>query len=138
VGTSLLLCWVYWCEGGATCHSRDITAIANPNHPISSQWTKSSPTLHFFLFEKQFHSDICHNREEKDCCNFCFLPTLSLTVLDFFFCVIHIKMTVEAVIHTGLCWCLVNCLLQQIHYSRGLFILECLFKKVLEGFFGME
>jgi len=25
------------------------------NHPINSWWTKSSPELHFFLFEKLFH-----------------------------------------------------------------------------------
>jgi len=36
-------------EGGTTCHSHEITAIANHNHPINSPWTKWSPTLHFLL-----------------------------------------------------------------------------------------
>jgi len=35
---------LYWCKGWTTCHSHDITAIANHNHPINSR----SSSLHFF------------------------------------------------------------------------------------------
>jgi len=35
------------------------------SYPINARWTKLSPALHFFLFEKPFHSDICHNMEEN-------------------------------------------------------------------------
>lgn len=33
------------------------SAIANNNDPINSCWTKSSPTLHFFLFQKAISDD---------------------------------------------------------------------------------
>jgi len=35
-----------------------------PNHLIHYQWTISNHTIHFFLFEKPFYSDICYNGEE--------------------------------------------------------------------------
>jgi len=38
-------------EDGTTCHSHDITAIANHNHIINYQQTKSSLTLHFLVQE---------------------------------------------------------------------------------------
>jgi len=39
--------------------------LTNSKPQPSSPWRKSSPALHLFLFEKLFHSDILHSREEK-------------------------------------------------------------------------
>jgi len=51
--------------GGTTCHSHEITAIADHNHPFNSRWTKSSPTLHFLLCKKAFHNMDKHITVEK-------------------------------------------------------------------------
>jgi len=66
--SSLMTCLLAWGRG-----SLSLTwdpPIANHNHPINSPWTKSSPALHLFLFEKPFYSYIRHNREEKTIATF--------------------------------------------------------------------
>lgn len=51
--------------------------LENHINPIESQWTKSSPGLHFFLFKKPSRSDISQQRRKSDC-NFHFMLTSNL------------------------------------------------------------
>jgi len=68
--------------------------IANHNYPINSPWTKSSPALHLFLFEKPFHSHIHHNRERKTIAT-CFMPTLIHFSVCEWLCVPELKNTYD-------------------------------------------
>ncbi len=45
---------------------------------VNNQWTKSTPTLHFFFFDNLFYSDVWHKTGEKICFYFHYTAALKM------------------------------------------------------------
>lgn len=106
---SLMTCELDWGQDNnrsplTTCHSHDITTVANDNNPINSRSPKSSPALYFVSFEKPFHSGTRHNREEK--------PTLNKCIhIESSVCNLSVKTNFPATLSQiqGLSWIMYTC-----------------------------
>lgn len=86
-------------ESRTTCHSDEITAMENPNHPINSPRTKSSsvPPFFFTFFSCSSRFTCMSQWGREHYCNFHFIQTLIsyIKIVSFFFYFVLLKLMVE-------------------------------------------